>query len=205
LRSEEEENVCRRRRAINILILLEESFLKTMDEAEVNKEIQRLRQNAEQLVRDATAGSFPNLEARVYPTFASNEVVAGILLGRGGFGYVSEIEAFHLVNPPLPATAEVHVVGESTPAAAAPVQNENGGDDGTDAHHYEVSQAKAFMADNVRRDENGGARYAIKRMRKDLPRLEVARSAIDMAIEVHFLRRLWHPNISKCFWPVCHV
>jgi hypothetical protein len=43
----------------------------------------------------------------------------------------------------------------------------------------------------------GSARYAIKRLRPDLNKLEYARGALDLAIEIKYMSLLWHPNIVK--------
>lgn len=64
-----------------------------------------------------------------------------------------------------------------------------------DDSHYDIRSARSQMAENVRR--NGEARYAIKRLHRDLSDLERVRGMIDLAIEVKFLSVLWHPNIGK--------
>eukprot|EP00977_Amphora_coffeiformis_P007448 scaffold1619_cov161-Amphora_coffeaeformis.AAC.8 len=66
-----------------------------------------------------------------------------------------------------------------------------------DGIHYEVTTARQHMCDNVRR--SGDARYAVKRLHRDLGDLERARGMIDLAIEAKFLSALWHPNIGKLF------
>ncbi|GKY91120.1 hypothetical protein MPSEU_000084800 [Mayamaea pseudoterrestris] len=64
-----------------------------------------------------------------------------------------------------------------------------------DDSHYEVHSARRHMVQFVRR--NGEARYAIKRLHKDLPELARVRGMIDLAMEATFLSGLWHPNIIK--------
>jgi len=61
--------------------------------------------------------------------------------------------------------------------------------------HYDVQNARQHMAQHVRR--NGDARYAVKRLHRDLSDLERTRGMIDMAIEAKFLSAVWHPNIVK--------
>ena len=70
-------------------------------------------------------------------------------------------------------------------------------------HHYDVKGARQFMKEHVKR--NGDARYAIKRLHKDLTQLERVRGMIDLALEAKFLSALWHPNISTCrmYFIVC--
>jgi hypothetical protein len=64
-----------------------------------------------------------------------------------------------------------------------------------DDTHYHVDHARQFMADNVRR--NGDARYAFKRLHREMRELDRTRGMIDLAIEAKFLSVLWHPNIGK--------
>ena len=64
-----------------------------------------------------------------------------------------------------------------------------------DDPHYDIQTARQHMAEHARR--NGDARYAVKRLHRDLSELEMARGKIDLAIEAKFLSALWHSNISK--------
>jgi len=64
-----------------------------------------------------------------------------------------------------------------------------------DDEHYDVRIARKHMSKLVRR--NGDARYAVKRLHRDLTDLERARGMIDMAIEAKYLSVIWHPNIVK--------
>ena len=68
-----------------------------------------------------------------------------------------------------------------------------------DDSHYKINNARRHMAENVLR--NGEARFAVKRLHRDLTDLERARGMIDLAIEAKYLSVIWHPNISTC--PVC--
>lgn len=61
--------------------------------------------------------------------------------------------------------------------------------------HYDVRHARTQMSKHARR--SGDARYAIKRLHRDLSDLERARGMIDLAIEAKFLSVIWHPNIVK--------
>ena len=61
--------------------------------------------------------------------------------------------------------------------------------------HYQVTTARQYMCDHARR--NGDARYAEKRLHRDLCDLDRARGMIDLAIEAKLLSTLWHPNIGK--------
>ena len=63
--------------------------------------------------------------------------------------------------------------------------------------HYNVDQARTLMV-AIQRRNGTDARFAIKRLRKNLSEYERVRGIIDLAIETNVLARLWHPNISKC-------
>jgi hypothetical protein len=65
-----------------------------------------------------------------------------------------------------------------------------------DDAHYDVRIARKHMAQMVRRQ--GDARYAVKRLHRDLTDLERARGMIDLAIEAKYLSVMWHPNIGAC-------
>jgi hypothetical protein len=65
-----------------------------------------------------------------------------------------------------------------------------------DDAHYDVRIAREHMVHMVRR--NGDARYAVKRLHRDLTDLERARGMIDLAIEAKYLSVMWHPNIGAC-------
>jgi len=97
------------------------------------------------------------------------------------------------------ATTTTIVAGEETENAAnnnskAAVVRTGGMNDHDDCH-YQIDSARQHMVEHVRR--NGDARYAVKRLHRDLSDLERARGMIDMAIEAKFLSALWHPNIVK--------
>jgi hypothetical protein len=65
-----------------------------------------------------------------------------------------------------------------------------------DEAHYEVTTAREYMRENVRR--SGDARFAIKRLHRDLRDLDRVRGMIDLAIEAKFLSAVWHPNVGTC-------
>lgn len=157
---------------------------------------------------------------REYPTFDPEEVILGPLLGVGGFGDVYEVKEFKLkpdndrinsLHPfdPSPSTSTKHQVdgqqqltGESAagqnsegevipdPVARPPLAKED-----KDEHHYEVASARKYMAESVMR--NGDARYAIKRLGRNLDAYNTLRGMIDIAIEAKCMSALWHPNLVK--------
>jgi len=61
--------------------------------------------------------------------------------------------------------------------------------------HLDVASARETIAKQCLR--NGDARYAIKRLRNDLPKTLITRGILDLAVEAKFLTVLCHPNIIK--------
>jgi hypothetical protein len=69
-------------------------------------------------------------------------------------------------------------------------KNHDHEEDDVEHPHYELNAARKLMKDHVMR--HGEARYAIKRLKKDLTgELERARGMLDLAIEAKFLSALW--------------
>jgi hypothetical protein len=177
---------------------------------QIEKRLQReafiLLDNADQILSDVDAGDFcQQISERSFPTFEKSEVEVGPLLGVGGFCMVYEVEKFILnenkedeqagtlsLAEPAPKEEDAEADDENTEESETlDLDNHADGED----HHYHVESARKFMSDNVRRNED--ARYAIKRLHKKLNPFERARGKLDLVIEVKFLSRLWHPNISK--------
>lgn len=160
----------------------------------------RLLDTADQTLSEVEACDFcQKVSARSFPKFEKDEVELGPLLGVGGFCMVYEIETFRLKEDDE-EQADAKSTGDSAadginkikePSEDMDLDNHADGEH----HHYEVDMARKLMSNNVRRNED--ARYAIKRLHKKLNPFERARGKLDLAIEVKFLSRLWHPNISK--------
>jgi hypothetical protein len=178
----------------------------------------QLLAQAESLLASVDASEFMKARRpRQYPRFARTEVRLGPLLGVGGFGIVFEIEGLSLT---LPTEAEFSKEGdeETPPTGVKADGTKPSTDDSTSARmrtpetehidpeiatvspldeaHYEVTTARQYMRENVRR--NGDARYAIKRLHRDLRDLDRVRGMIDLAIEAKFLSAVWHPNVGTC-------
>ena len=92
-------------------------------------------------------------------------------------------------------TATTYADAEPTSGLINSHKNSTGLGVGQDDSHYDVTNARQYMAEFVRR--NGEARYAVKRLHRDLNDLERTRGMIDLAIEAKILSFVWHPNISR--------
>ena len=185
------------------------------------KEAASLLRQAPALLKQVEQSYLLQRNRRQYPTFRSSEVTVGPLLGVGGFGVVFEVENLTLQpdfqdvkeevkeQPKAPdgSSSEIpsHRRKTSEVSFSIPSQIKNQpvtadpqkqATTESDDSHYDVRNARRHMVHFVRRD--GDARYAIKRLQKDLPELARARGQIDLALEATFLSGLWHPNISEC-------
>lgn len=161
---------------------------------------QSLLAKADDILREVDESAImKQMPRRDYPQLDRSEVTEGPLLGKGGFGIVYEVKEICLKNGECCTEKEVEETDEDKALALLTAQlgtDKHDADD-TNVHddHYDVEGARSFMAENVLR--NGDARYAIKRLKKDLEPRERVRGMIDLAIEVKFLSVLWHPNISE--------
>jgi len=168
-----------------------------------------LRQNADKIVAAVDKSDFCrcHTQAREFPVFEKHELTAGPVLGVGAFCVVFEVSDI-LLNGQK-AAAATKIEGSTTTAAAAATGSSRGvtftersSSEEDEQHerqlenHYNIDEARNLMVANQRRDGTD-ARYAIKRLHRDLSELERARGIIDLAIETKILSRLWHPNISK--------
>lgn len=186
-----------------------EAELKTTNDA---KEAASLIRQAPVLLKQVQESYLLKHHRRSYPTFHKSEVDVGPLLGVGGFGVVFEVE--NLILRAESSDEKKHSLPAEELAFEQRTHHRNSSevsfnipDDNPDdiaeskksldkeESHYDVSNARSHMVKFVRRD--GEARYAIKRLHKDLPELARARGQIDLAIEATLLSGLWHPNISE--------
>ncbi len=131
---------------------------------------------------------FTQQERREFPTFDKDELTLGRLLGKGGFSNVFEVKSIKLKDGDNPEEASSKNP-QGRPKLAF-VKKEEGDED-----HYDVNTARHLMSTRCVRF--GAARYAVKKLRFDLNKLEEARGALDLALEIKFLSVLSHPNIIK--------
>lgn len=154
-------------------------------------------------------------ETREFPQFVEQEIVKGALLGKGGFSGVHEVDEIVLLKdgddgdrPTSEKKTEECPAEEKKENGKATEKSKDNSMDDDDylslivspkenAHkdHYDVTTAREFMSKQYLR--HGSARYAIKKLRSDLGVVDRARGAVDLAIEIKFLRTIWHPNISE--------
>jgi serine/threonine protein kinase len=114
--------------------------------------------------------------------FSLTELEIGKVLGIGGFGVVCEITGITLSD-----TSATESDNEAITKIMGNIEAEE--------DHYDISTARELTSRRCIR--NGDARYAVKRLKKDLDDFQTARGRIDLAIEVRYLHALSHPNIVK--------
>lgn len=161
------------------------------------REVQVLMSRAEAILKKTEESHvFTTTERRHFPTFTKSELEIGHILGTGGFCLVREVTKFALIhdssheNHDEKKSANGIVADDNDKLPDRPKDEEHRGDD----DHYEVETAREKMVQRCFCD--GNARYAVKRLRRDLSPAELARGKIDLAIEAKFLSVLWHPNIG---------
>jgi len=110
----------------------------------------------------------------LFPKFSFAELSLGKLLGTGGFCTVHEIGEFDLVSE------DVDYDKKAMSASS---------------NFSDLESIRKIMAGKSRR--NGDARYAIKKLRRDLVGIERTKGIIDLAIEARFLTTICHTNIIR--------
>mmetsp|Transcript_12402 Transcript_12402/g.17310 ORF Transcript_12402/g.17310 Transcript_12402/m.17310 type:complete len:259 (+) Transcript_12402:14-790(+) len=129
---------------------------------------------------------FKEKTKKEFPSFKRSELGLGPVLGIGGFCTVKEISATKLQK--------------KSPTGDSTTPEENGKDEDQESQpddddHLDVASARETIAKQCLR--KGDARYAIKRLRDDLPKTFITRGIIDLAVEAKLLTVLCHPNIIK--------
>jgi serine/threonine protein kinase len=118
---------------------------------------------------------FDEEDLAVMPKFELEELTLGRVLGRGGFGTVSEIRSIHCVG-----------------TASNPAGSDQEGD------IEQEQQDKKFIADHCIR-VGGDARYAIKALSPEVRSdgNKFLQGVLDMSVETMFLSVVDHPHIIK--------
>lgn len=116
------------------------------------------------------------------PLFKRSEIFEGIILGKGGFGIISEIKGFSLLN----AKDSFNLSSSSFDF------------DFKESKKCEEKDSRQFIADHCFLG-NGNARYAIKRLNRNTlqDKLNCQRGLSDLANEALFLGSIDHPHIIK--------
>jgi serine/threonine protein kinase len=162
---------------------------------------------------------------QLFPQFHKDELKIGNVLGKGGFGTVSEILAIRIkkdakhnsfsfrtwanIDPPPPPPPPKHTMGVKIGSKKKPKkQHEQKEQAVVDEPEYvpeldpdfdeTAFQTKKFMQDFVL-GKGGAARYAIKEISPEVKAnaKKFIRAAMDMATETHFLSVLNHQHIIK--------
>jgi serine/threonine protein kinase len=150
----------------------------------------------------AATGSSITDQSSTFPSFTRQELTLGKVLGKGGFGTVSEVRAFAVVD-----------AAEEEPAAASSKESDNDKEEEDDDDVFlsginqQQTESRRFIAKHCLRESSSGggggnvgdARYAIKELSVETKRNAelFLQGLIDMAVETRFLSDLEHPNIIK--------
>lgn len=124
-----------------------------------------------------------------YPTFDISEILHGKVLGKGGFGTVSEIRAFIVDGVKVEQKRKERTKYSNGLDISA---------DSIDESEHEATESRLFIAQHCLR-KNREARYAIKVLSPEVVANQnlLLQGMMDMALETRFLGDLDHPNIVK--------
>jgi serine/threonine protein kinase len=121
--------------------------------------------------------------SEAFPRFSLSECELGKILGKGGFGTVSEVRGFRL--------QEIESNSKRLGNGYSGLRSEDAvADDGI--------ESRTFLAEHCLRN-SGDARYCVKYLSKetvDKPALFI-QAIVDIAVETRILSSIEHPNICK--------
>ena len=121
--------------------------------------------------------------SEAFPRFSLSECELGKILGKGGFGTVSEVRGFHL---------------QESESKSKRLGNEYSGLKSEDAVADDGIESRTFLAEHCLRN-SGDARYCVKYLSRetvDKPALFI-QAIVDIAVETRILSSIEHPNICK--------
>lgn len=174
-----------------------------------NEQLETAKLIIEDIDRDSTFIS--SKSSREFPVFARKELGLGSILGVGSFCNVEEILAIRMLfdkddnnfgTNEKQDPVEQQPNGESSDSDTTdlPLSYHHQDDDDED-NMDDLIYSRSFMKNNCLRENEQNntseARYAIKRIKRDLPRIEEIKGLIDLGIETKLLKVLSHPNIVK--------
>lgn len=138
---------------------------------------------AKKVVEKAFAESSISDNAGSFPKFSFSELTIGKVLGKGGFGTVSEVRAF------------AHEGASSNKGSQRSLSRRDLSETEVDTGEME---SRAFIAEHCIRN-GGDARYAVKVLSPEViaDPARYLQGIIDMAVETRFLSYVEHPNIIK--------
>ena len=143
---------------------------------------------------------FKEHQPRDLPLFDSNQIKVGKILGVGGFCDVHEVCGMS-ITPQTNGHNVRSTLNETTDLEQQTVENdldfEEEEDECFDVHDdfVEMNDVKKYMAKNCIRQTD--ARYALKRLRRDVEQKQLDYALLDLAVEAKFLASIIHPNIVK--------
>jgi len=153
---------------------------------------------AQEYARDTVQKAFVDsvIEDRTgnYPKFEFSELQLGKVLGKGGFGTVSEIRAFVMNGKKVQVNTRKGFSDDLEETEYYDPSNTNSSSDATKAQQ----DARTFIAQHCLRN-NSDARYAIKMLSPEVVKDKgmFVQGMMDMALETRFMCDMEHPNIVK--------
>jgi len=156
---------------------------------------------AQRIFRKAFEGSDLPDQTPDCPKFQWNELQLGKVLGKGGFGTVSEVRGFVAATAPTGTSATTTTTPTTSISRSQRqlllLHHRSDPDDDSEVGIGE-SESRQFISDHCLR-HGGDARYAVKRLSPESikdPSL-CLQGTVDLAIEARILSAVTHPNIIK--------
>ena len=157
----------------------------------VTRSKEHARKQVANVFEDSTIAN--NIEK--YPHFELHELQLGKVLGKGGFGTVSEILAFTVNGVVVPSRNHASKRGMDDDVEETEMDLSGSSADGGGSPYQE---SRMFIAQHCLRN-NSDARYAVKILSPEVvaePGMFL-QGMMDMALETRFLSDITHPNIVK--------
>ena len=142
----------------------------------------------------------PEAEERL-PKFEEKEIVAGNILGRGGFCVVREVEKIKPgginVNPNKKPSKNM----KGRFSLRMMRKKVKGGNDDFDVSDYptieDLKCPRESVASKSKKSRSKGSRFVMKTVSTDSDKITFMKAHVDMALEAKFLSVLEHPNIIE--------
>ena len=150
-----------------------------------------------------------DVEDRV-PKFSDREIASGVILGRGGFCVVREIDKIRITAKGVSSSRAVSPQSSTGGIFALCFNRKNSEEelsyscktldgslhsnlnlDGSKSYKY----TREYVAQRSKKGRRQGGRFVLKAVNKDVDKITYMKGNVDIAMEAKFLAVLSHPNI----------
>ena len=142
----------------------------------------------------------PEAEERL-PKFEEKEIVAGNVLGRGGFCVVREVEKIKPGGINVNSNKKPSKNMKGRFSLRRMRKKAQGGNDDFDVSDYptieDLKSPRESVASKSKKSRSKGSRFVMKTVSTDSDKITFMKAHVDMALEAKFLSVLEHPNIIE--------